>query len=109
MTSGTYPPPVDKLLTFGDCRKLAEWPNYLELGLGPEHAPDLICMAVDEELNYADSDSVEVWAPVHAWRAPGQLHADAAIEPLLSLVPTLDEHRNEGAHGELHTHVDMIH
>jgi hypothetical protein len=108
MTSSTYPPPVDQLLTFGDCRKLTEWPNYLELGLGLEHAPDLIRMAIDEELNHADSDTLEVWAPVHAWRALGQLHAEAAVEPLISLFRTIDEDDNEWAEGELPRVFGMI-
>ena len=84
MSTANYPPPVDKLLTFGECSPSPEWPDYLALGLGSEHVPDLIRMAIDEELNQAASDSLEVWAPVHAWRALGQLHAEAAIEPLLS-------------------------
>ncbi|MBI4553084.1 MAG: UPF0175 family protein [Candidatus Latescibacteria bacterium] len=45
-----YPSPVDRLLTFGNCLNFHEWPNYLDLGLGPEHIPDLIRMATDEEL-----------------------------------------------------------
>lgn len=85
MEINRYPPPVDKLLTYGDCRELYPWPDYLELGLGPEHIPDLIRMATDEELRWADSESLEVWAPIHAWRALGQLRAEAAIEPLLPL------------------------
>ena len=108
MTSGTYPPPVDKLLTFGDCQNLPEWPNYPELGLGPEQTPDLIRMAIDEELNHAASDSLEVWAPVHAWRALGQLHAEAAVEPLISLFRTIDEDDNEWADEELPTVFGMI-
>jgi hypothetical protein len=48
-------------------------------------------MATDEELNWADSDSLEVWAPVHAWRALGQLRASAAIEPLLHLFHELED------------------
>ncbi|HEV8718781.1 MAG TPA: DUF1186 domain-containing protein [Candidatus Binatia bacterium] len=108
MTPNTYPPPINQLLTFGDCRKLLEWPNYLELGLGPEHTPDLIRMAVDEELNHADSDSVEVWAPIHAWRALGQLHTEAAIAPLISLFRTIDEDDNEWAGEELPTVFGMI-
>ena len=91
----TYEPPVDKLLTYGEAELTVsnQWPNYLELGLGPEHIPDLIRMAQDEELNDADSESLEVWAPLHAIRALGQLHAEAAIEPLLSLFdnPTDDD------------------
>ena len=86
----SYPPPVDKLLTLGDAREVGtnvkEWSIYLELGLGPEHIPDLIRMATDKELRWAYSDTLEVWAPIHAWRALGQLRAEAAIEPLLSLL-----------------------
>jgi HEAT repeat protein len=86
----SYPPPVDKLLTLGDGRKVGtnvkEWSIYLDLGLGPEHIPDLVRMATDEELRWAYSDTLEVWAPIHAWRALGQLRAEAAIEPLLSLL-----------------------
>ncbi|MGB3789361.1 MAG: hypothetical protein WA949_15225 [Phormidesmis sp.] len=67
-------------------RKFESWPNYLEeLGLTSEHIPELIRMATDAALNYADGDSVEVWAPVHAWRCLGFLKAEAAVEPLLSL------------------------
>ncbi len=81
-----YPPPVNKLLTYGDYRNIGRRPDYLvELGLGPEHIPDLIRMATDPELRWAYSDTLEVWAPIHAWRALGQLHAEAAIEPLLPL------------------------
>ena len=80
-----YSPTVAQLLTFGDCRNFAEWPNYQELGIGPEHIPELIRMATDKQLNWADAESVEVWAPIHAWRALGQLKAEAAIERLLPL------------------------
>lgn len=90
MGIASYSPPVDKLLTLGDCRNFRGWPNYLELGLGPEHIPDLIRMAIDDELNWAASDSLEVWAPVHAWRALGQLHAEAAVEPLMRLLHELE-------------------
>jgi Protein of unknown function (DUF1186) len=91
--TSSYPPPVDQLLTYGEDRGASpqDWPNYLEMGLGPEQIPDLIRMATDEELNWADSDSLEVWAPIHAWRALGQLHAEAAIEPLLSLFEMLED------------------
>jgi HEAT repeat protein len=89
----TYAPPVNQLLTYGDARVVSRggWPDYLELGLGPEHIPDLIRMATDNELNWANSDSLEVWAPLHAWRALGQLHAEEAVEPLLSLFEELED------------------
>ena len=73
-----YPPPVSDLLTFGDCSRIGAWPDYLALGLGPQHVPDLIRMALDEELHLADPDSLDVWSPVHAWRALGQLRAESA-------------------------------
>ena len=89
--SARYSSPVSELLTLGDCRDFREWPNYLDLGLRSEHAPELIEMATDKELNWADSESLEVWAPVHAWRALGQLRAVAAIEPLLDLFHELKD------------------
>jgi len=88
----SYSSPVSELLTYGDCRdSMVEWLDYRELGLGPEHVGELIEMATDGDLNWADPDSLEVWAPVHAWRALGQLRATEAIEPLLRLFHELEE------------------
>lgn len=89
----TYGPPVNQLLTYGEERGFSpdQWPDYLALGIGPEHVPDLIRMATDEELEWAGEDSLEVWAPIHARRTLGQLRAEAAIEPLFSLFTGLDE------------------
>jgi len=93
MTTTDYPPPVDKLLTLGDARdSMSHWPDYLAYGLGPEHIPDLIRMATDKELYVAGSGSLEVWAPVHAGRALGQLHAESAVEPLIGLLHNDDRH-----------------
>ena len=89
--SASYSSPVSELLTLGDCRDFREWPNYLDLGLRSEHAPELIEMATEKELNWAGSESLEVWAPVHAWRALGQLRAVSAIEPLLDLFHELED------------------
>ncbi len=88
----SYQPPVDKLLTYGESKLMTpdEWPDYRELGIGPEHIPDLIQMATDEELNEADPESREVWAPLHAWRALGQLRAVESVEPLLGLFDRLE-------------------
>ena len=86
-----YGPPVDRLLTLGDLRGEREWRDYRQYGLGPEHVPDLIRMATDDELNWSDSESAEVWAPVHAWRALGQLHAEEAVGPLLDQFAGLDD------------------
>jgi len=89
--SASYSSPVSELLIVGDCRDFREWPNYLDLGLRSEHVPELIEMATDNELNWADSESLEVWAPVHAWRALGQLRAVSAVEPLLHLFHKLED------------------
>jgi hypothetical protein len=107
MTS-KYSPPVDQLLTLGDPRGEREWPDYLALGLTPEHIPELIRMALDEDLQWADSESREVWANLHAWRTLGQLHAQAAIEPLLQLLPRTDEDEDDWVDEELSDVYGMI-
>lgn len=79
-----YQPPVAELLKYGDCLNLSDWLNYVEkLQLEAQHIPELIKMATDETLNYGDPESKEVWSPLHAWRALGQLKASEALEPLL--------------------------
>jgi hypothetical protein len=89
----SYQPPVARLLTQGECQFAAppNWLNYLEFGLGPEHIPDLIRMATDEKLHRASSDTLEVWAPIHAWRALVQLRAEEMAEPLLTLFDMLED------------------
>lgn len=91
--SESYPPPVDRLLTLGeDAARTHPWPDYPEEhGLRPEHVPALIAMATDADLLWADGDATEVWAPVHAWRALGQLRAEAAVQPLVELLPEMEE------------------
>ncbi len=87
MSISDYQPPVAELLNYGDCHNYKEWPNYLqELNLENKHIPELIKMATDEELNQGEEDSPEVWSPVHAWRALGQLKAVQALEALLPLL-----------------------
>ncbi|OUL35775.1 DUF1186 domain-containing protein [Nostoc sp. 106C] len=92
MPRESYSLPVNQLLTYGDCRNfdIRNWPNYLELGITSEHIDELVRMATDEDLYQADEDSLECWAPIHAWRTLGQLQAVAAIEPLISLFPKRD-------------------
>ena len=97
----TYSPPVDQLLSYGDARPSTEWPDYLKLGLNQEHVSDLIRMATDEDLHWADSESSEVWALIHAWRALGQMHAEAAIEPLIGLLHRIDEDEDDWVGEEL--------
>ncbi len=101
MMEHDYPSPVSELLALGACRRQSRWPEYLALGLGPEHVPDLIRMTLDEDLHRADSDSDLIWAPVHAWRALAQLRAEEAVEPLTHLLPRIDEHDDDWVGEEL--------
>jgi hypothetical protein len=43
------------------------------------------------DLHWGYQDSKEEWAPVHAWRALGQLKVEEAIEPLVGLLDLIDE------------------
>lgn len=81
-----YAPPLDKFLRLGaPQRDILEPPSYARFGVGPEHVSELIRMATDVELNTAMSDSIEVWAPIHAWRALAEIQPVAALDALLSI------------------------
>ena len=90
--SESYREPVSKLLALGRpeprSARQPRWPDYNALGLTEDHVAELIQMSTDEALNVAPGDSEAVWAPLHAWRALGQLRATEAIEPLLGLTET---------------------
>jgi len=96
-----YQPPVEGLLTYGESERIApdDWPDYRELGIGQAQIPELIEMATDEQLHLAAAESPEVWAPLHAWRALGQLRAVEAVEPLLELFDRLED--DDWVHEEL--------
>lgn len=98
METTTYPAPVNKLLTWGPITNVPveKWPDYLALGIGPEHIPDLIRMAKDHSLrieffdeeaypDFNEDEHPEFWAPIHALRTLGELHASSASEALLLL------------------------
>ena len=108
MNQFDYSPPVSQLLTQGDCRHKLDWPNYLTLGLKTEHIPELIRMALDETLHQSPSDSLQVWAPIHAWRALGQLRAADAVVPLCQLFARIDEHYDDWVAEDLPLALAMI-
>lgn len=58
---------------------------------GEAAVPQLIEIATDPELIWADSDSPEVWAPTHAIHLLGRLRATAAIAPLITLLEEEEE------------------
>jgi hypothetical protein len=86
-----YDLPVAQLLTLGEPGYEEDWADYVALGLRREHAPDLIRMVEDQRFDETPSDSPEVWAPLHAWRALAQLGATEAIEPLLGKLADLED------------------
>lgn len=106
----TYDPPVSALLTVGEPDGSSPWPLYPRLyRLTLEDVPELVRMVLDEGLNWADSDSLEVWAPVHAWRALGQLQAETAIPGLMAAIKLIDENEEPGwAQDELPQVLAMI-
>jgi hypothetical protein len=95
MTMNNYTYPTTQLLTYGECdwasSHFKKWPNYLELGFTTAHVTELVQMAIDKELFWGDSEDLATWAPVHAWRTLAQLHAEAAITPLMSLFSEEDD------------------
>jgi hypothetical protein len=83
--SEPYQPPLDALLTLGerDSEELDELRK--ELGIGQEHLPELLTMARDRALHTAKSESLEVWAPLHAIAILGQLDLAEHIAELMPL------------------------
>ncbi len=94
-----YSDPVRKLLTHPERPSAEKWLDYGSMGLTREHIGELIRVAVDKDLHLALSDSPEVWAPVHAWRALAQMGAVEAVEPLIGQFYRIDE-ENDDAVGE---------
>jgi hypothetical protein len=88
---------VDRLLGLGTLFTRRDWRDYLQMGFGPGHVPELILMACDLALNNADEDDPHAYAPLHAWRALGQLAAPEAAAPLVDLLVQLpdDDFANE--------------
>ncbi|MBI4727245.1 DUF1186 domain-containing protein [candidate division TA06 bacterium] len=105
---GAYQPPVDRLLALGEPGK-KDWLDYQTMGLSEAHIPELARLAADRELNFeADQDGPEVWAPMHAWRALGQLRAVSAVGPLLELLDEADDNDDEWAMEEIPIVLGMI-
>ena len=98
-----YTDPVRRLLGIGasPANAPAEWLDYtVTYGLGSEHGAELIRLACDTALYSSDPDGTVVWAPIHAWRALGQLQAAASVPSLLAVLKSagIDE---DWTHSEL--------
>ena len=93
MPATDYAPPVSDLLKLGRPKvtRSKQWPDYLKThSLSKENIPALIQLATEDALDWQDDD--ECYAPIHAYRALGQLKAESAIEPLIGL---LDDEAND--------------
>jgi len=81
--------PVNKLIALGekDARS-GKWPDIVELGITPEHIPELLRIIDETESFWPEEpvDDPQVYAPIHAWRALGQLKAEQAVPALIELV-----------------------
>jgi len=99
LSHNRYNSPAKELLSIGDVRRSSKWLDYSDYGITSKDIPELIKMATDEKLNFAGSHSTYVWAPLHAWRALGQLRAIQAIDPLISLFEKLEN--DDWAHEDL--------
>jgi hypothetical protein len=65
-----------------------EWPDYVSwLHLTEANVPDLLRIVLETSWENRDWDhEPDAWAPIHAWRAIGQLRSQAAIQPLIELL-----------------------
>jgi hypothetical protein len=84
----SYSPPVAQLLELGEDKvRQRTWPDYLALGLTREHVPELVRLLNDPEVQeYREGSARGFWPPIHAWRALGQLQAEEALQPLVTLL-----------------------
>jgi uncharacterized protein len=75
---------TDILLELGEVTDQEEWRDYARLGFSEADVGALLAIIGDESLHQADDASREIWAPLHAWRALGQIGSANAVEPLLA-------------------------
>jgi hypothetical protein len=102
LTDIAVPPRLEPLLRLGDDdslrQKLDGWHDYVaEFGLTPADVPALVAMlqrwvdVIEEEEPDEDDEPRPEWcAPIHAWRALGQLRTVEAVEPMLAQNDRLD-------------------
>jgi hypothetical protein len=100
MSEAPHHSPVTKLFSLGTPRALEPWLDYTALGLGREHIPALLRVALHDSRPYPQCPGS--WAPLHAWRALGQLRATEAVAPLLDLLEPQREEEDEEEDWRMH-------
>ncbi len=93
MPSASYPEPVNRLLSCGRPENRHPWPWYPDLT--EAHIPHLLRLLTDVSLNWAEPDSPEFWAPLHAWRSLAQLRAVDAIPALIDCLFRIDAYDDD--------------
>jgi hypothetical protein len=93
-TSEPYRPPIDELLRLGDARDSAVAARSAALHFEPQHIPELVRVVRDRALNTANSDSLEVWAPIHALEILGDMDISAVVADLIPLLDLVGDWYN---------------
>lgn len=94
--TNVYSEPVARLLQLG--RPEEPWLDYLVLGITPGDLPELLRLVQDNELRYLEppdnlpeeTELLEWYGQIHAWRALAQLKAEEAIQALLGILVQID-------------------
>jgi hypothetical protein len=110
--SNNYSPIIKKLIALGE--KNTDWIDpgfdYQEIGITKEHIPELIDIIrqINKFWPEEESDSDEVFAPIHAWRALGQLRAEEGIQALVELIVQNEELESDWIMEEIPKVMGMI-
>ena len=103
--------PVQELFLLGeDAARGRQWPDYSEFGITAEHIPELIRVIRHiQSFWYDDQYDDELgYAPIHAWRALGQLQAKEAINMRIFLVHENEEYDSDWIGEEVPVVMGMI-
>lgn len=93
MSLESYTEPAVRLLSLGNDTLADDWLDYgSQFGFTSDHAAELIRLATDPQWNELAADRPEIWAPIHAIRALGQLQIEEAIAPLIGLLTQNDDY-----------------
>jgi hypothetical protein len=88
--SSTYTSPVNQLFQLEFPPKIKDWSIYRDLGITVEHLPELVQMAIYEDLLEAETDG-DFWAPTQAWRMLAVLGIPEVIAPLITVLQDWSE------------------
>jgi hypothetical protein len=120
LTDVDLPAHLAPLLKFGDDQTLRErpegWRDYpAELGLTTADVPSLLAVmdqwfhTITTEADEAGDALDASWAaPIHAWRALGQLQAVEAVGPMLAHADLVDEQMDDWSMSEWHEVFGLI-